>query len=194
MEADHLTLGAAGAAAGAMIGAIVSGAVTLGGAWMLWRRVSHRIRQESETLGHRIRQESDVAALTHYEGVIGHLNREIERKDRESERQQQQIDRQDLHIGELADGLDQCRQEHGSAQRQIDELYGWAERSHENARRLARKARLDPDAEVVPPPARAAERTRASGSVEARARTLLQNTQQVQELSKPQPPPAPEKG
>lgn len=161
------TLHALAAVLGGLAGALAAAAGTIGSAWMLWRRLSLKIKLDTE-----------ASALSHYEGVVAHFKGEVTR-------QQQQIDRQDVHLADLTDGLEQLRQEHAGCQSQIDSLYHWAASCHEAARRLARRARQDPDdPDVVPhlPP----RPPRTDGRAEEfRERTLRHNTEAVKDLSPP---------
>lgn len=162
---------------GGVVGSLVTAGTALAGALMLWRKLSHRIKQES-----------DASALLHYEGVIKRLNEEIDRQhnyfNAEIIRQQAQIDRQSEHIRRLEEGLEQSREEESACRNSVEALWGYCELSHQAARRNARKARLDPDDhDVVPPlPQRP---TRTGDGAEFRDRSLKQISRNLEQLKNP---------
>lgn len=147
----------------AIISSVASSLVTLGAsafaAYVAWRKLSHRIKQES-----------DVSALSHYEGVIGHLERTIERQGSEIGQLRAHILRQDRHGEEMT----------GAVRTLHDKLhgcYGWVRRFHSLACENARLAGRDPGRDVPPLPAY------DDGDVEHHVRTLAQTSELLRELS-----------
>lgn len=135
-EASQDTITVAAGATGAILGAVAAAATSLGGAWMLWRELRHKIKKESE-----------ANSLSHYEGVIARLETEIAHH-------LSRLDKQELYVAKLSADLEACHAKHAICQEQVDELYRWAARAVESQRRLATLAGRDPGAESIEPPAK----------------------------------------